>query len=335
MARVRKPLVLAGDVGGTKTDLALVDRVGKRLVPVVQHRLESRSYRRFEDMLKAFLGSEPVDISAACFGVAGPVVGGRCRATNLPWVIETRALQRMLGIDRVGLLNDLEAMAYGVQTLAPDSLVTLNSGRPQPRAAIAVIAAGTGLGEAALIWDGLHYRAMASEGGHADFAPRTELEVQLWRHLRRRYGHVSYERVVSGPGKLAVYDFLRHVMKAKEPAWLKARMARADHSAVVSEVALEGRWRPCVKAVELFASVYGAEAGNLALKVMATGGVFVGGGIAPTILPVLKRGPFMDAFVDKGRLSGMMARIPVHVILEPKTALLGAANYAWRLSARR
>ncbi len=321
-------MILAGDVGGTKTEVALLTPRRGKLAIVAQRRVASADYPSLEAILREFVAAQRAKVTAACFGVAGPVVNGRCQATNLPWVIDASTLQQRLKIKRVTLLNDLAAMAYGVLTLPPKSLAVLNAGKPQPRGTIGIIAAGTGLGESALVWDGRAYRAVASEGGHCDFAPCTELEDELLRYLRHRHGHVSYERIVSGPGKVAVYEFLREKRIAPEPEWLAKRLAAGDPSPVISEVALEGGAELCVKALELFISIYGAEAGNLALKVLATGGVYIGGGIAPTIVPMLKNGVFMRAFVDKGRLGKLLASVPVRVVLEPKAGLLGAAAYA-------
>jgi glucokinase len=325
-------VVLAGDVGGTKTNLALFTNQAGRLQPIAQRSFPSRQASGLEAILKEFLQGDTVRLAGACFGLAGPVVDGRCQATNLPWVVDANSLQRALGCNAVGLLNDLEATAYGIQTLAPEACVVLNAGHPQPRGAIAVIAAGTGLGEAALIWDGSRYRAVASEGGHTDFAPRNELEIELLRDLGKQFGHVSYERIVSGPGKVGVYQFLRETGRGAEPEWLAGLLRAGDPSPVISEMALNGRSELCAHALKLFVSIYGAEAGNLALKYLARGGVYVGGGIAPTILPMLQDGTFMRAFADKGRFSALLSDIPVRVILEERTALFGAAHYGFRAS---
>jgi glucokinase len=266
-------------------------------------------------------------VDAACFGVAGPVVDGRCVATNLPWVLDEAGLASSIPARRVRLLNDLEATGYGVLALPPAALVTLHAGAPRPGTMV-LIAAGTGLGEALLIWDGARHRVVGSEGGHADFAPRTDLEVELLRFLRKEFGRVSYERVLSGPGLLNIYRFLRAQGRAAEPAWLRARIESEDPSAVVAEVGLAGSDPVCVQALDLFAAIYGAEAGNLALKALAVGGVFVAGGIAPKIRAKLEDGTFVTAFCDKGRFAALMASIPVRLSLEPRAALLGAARVA-------
>lgn len=325
-------MILAGDIGGTKTHLALFSFERGRLALRQEWTVASRSATSLDAVITATVGARIREVSAAAFGVAGPVVRGRCEATNLPWIITTASLARLLKTRAVALLNDLEALAYGLETLAPRQLTTLNRGRAQARGARVVLAAGTGLGEAGLVWDGSGYRAVPSEGGHTDFAPRTEEESRLLRYLRMRHrGHVSYERILSGPGKLAIYEFLRDTTRAPEPAWLRRRLADSnDPSAVVSAAALDGRSRTCASALRIFAGIYGAEAGNLALKFLATGGVYVGGGIAPTILPRLTDGTFMQAFLDKGRFRALLATVPVHIILEPKAGLLGAAAFASR-----
>jgi glucokinase len=325
-------MILAGDVGGTKTALALFEDQAVRLVPVREGVFASRSYSRFEDLVRRFLAEgSPAAIDVAAFGVAGPVVEGRTDATNLPWHLEESSLAAAIPARRVRLLNDLEATAHGVLGLDQTALTTLQPGRQRP-GNLAIIAAGTGLGEGLLVWDGAHHVVVASEGGHADFAPRTEIEMDLLRFLRKDFGHVSYERLLSGPGLQNIYRFLRETGGLKEPAWLSARLAEADPSAVISEAALAGRDPLCIQALDLFVSIYGAEAGNLALKALAVAGVFVAGGIAPKIAAKLVDGAFLQAFRDKGRLSRLVAAIPVQVVLEPRTALLGAARVAFDLA---
>lgn len=324
-------VIVVGDVGGTKTHLALMARRGRRWHLGHAQRYVTRQHASLAALVGDFLVRQRSRPSAACFGVAGPVTNGRCSGTNLPWDIDERALRRQLKLNALWLMNDLVATAYSLEALPSRSVAALNAGRPQPRGTMAVIAAGTGLGEAALVWDGRGYRAIPSEGGHADFAPRTPIEIELLKALTRRHrGHVSYERIVSGPGKVAIYEFLNARRRGTEPAWLRERFAFGDRSAIISEAALAGRSALCHRALELFVSIYGAEAGNLALKVLATGGVYLGGGIAPTILPLLRGGAFMKAFCDKGRLAPLMRQIPVRVILEDRVALLGAARYAAR-----
>ena len=321
-------MILAGDVGGTKTALALCE-VRRRALKVVREGvLPSRSYAALTDAIRQFLleGAE-VSIDAACFGVAGPVIDGRCTATNLPWVVDERSLAELVATTRVKLINDLEATGHGVLGLEPSALATLQAGEPR-KATMALIAAGTGLGQVLLVWDGRRHRVVSSEGGHTDFAPRTELETELFRFLRKEFGRVSYERVVSGPGLSNIYRFLVSSDGAPEAEWLRSRMETGDPSAVIAEAALDSRDARAVQALDMFVSIYGAEAGNLALKALAVGGILIGGGIAPKIRAKLEDGTFMSAFRDKGRLSGMMATIPVHLVLEPRAALLGAAAVA-------
>ncbi len=322
-------MILAGDVGGTKTVLALFDDRGP-LRPLREATFPSQSAPSLAALARRFLEAAGCPaVAAACFGVAGVVLDGRVRATNLPWEIGERELTEALDIPRVSLLNDLEAAAYGVLVLEPAALYTLQAGTPRREpASMALIAAGTGLGEALIPWGGHRHHVVASEGGHADFAPRNELEAALWAFLRAEFGHVSYERVLSGPGFYNIYRFLRHHRRTPEPAWLAGRLARGDPSAVVSEVGLAGEDPICAEALTVFCSIYGAEAGNLMLKTMALGGVYVGGGIAPKILPKLAEGHFIEAFADKGRLSPLLRATPVHVVLDPKAPLLGAADRA-------
>jgi glucokinase len=327
-------VILAGDVGGTKTALALFEERGRGQAVVRETVLASHGYAALETAIRQFLlEGPPVSIDAACVGVAGPVIDGRCTAINLPWVVDEAAVAQSVGTPRMKLVNDLEATAHGVLGLGPSALATLQAGEPH-KASMALIAAGTGLGEVVLAWDGRRHRVVPSEGGHADFAPRTDLEIDLFKFLRREFGRVSYERVVSGPGLYNIYRFLVASDGTPEPEWLRARMESGDPSAAVSEAALERGDPRSAQALDIFVSVYGAEAGNLALKALAVGGIFVGGGIAPKIRAKLEDGTFVAAFRDKGRLSPMLASIPVHVVLEPRAALLGAAAIARSLRSR-
>jgi glucokinase len=264
--------------------------------------------------------------------VAGPVVGGQATITNLPWAIDETQLKKKLNLKSVLLLNDLRAIAQGVPLLKPEELYALNKGKPILGGTKAIIAPGTGLGEAFLTWDGEQYRAYASEGGHVDFAPTTPLENNLLRYLRDKWEHVSYERICSGMGLPNIYAYLRDSGYAEEPGWLAQQLASADDpTAFITNAALENKAKLCTDTLNLFCSVLGAEAGNMALKVLATGGVYLGGGIPPRILPLLKQGGFMQAFLNKGRLSGLLAKVPVQVILNPKIALIGAAFYGLEL----
>lgn len=326
-------MILAGDVGGTKTALALFDLGVDARTPVREATLPSRDFPTFKAAVARFLsGGAPGPIEAACFGVAGVVAAGRCVTTNLPWHLDEAELAAALPAGRVRLLNDLEATGYGVLALPPSALVTLQAAGSPPGNMV-LIAAGTGLGEALLIWDGARHVAVASEGGHVDFAPRTDVQVEVFRFLRKEFGRVSYERLLSGPGLLNIYRFLREQGGLSEPAWLRERIAREDPSAVVSEVGLAAGHPLCVQALDLFASIYGAAAGNLVLTALAVGGVFIAGGIAPKIRAKLEDGSFMAAFLDKGRFSELMASIPVRIVLEPRAALLGAARVAQGLLA--
>jgi glucokinase len=321
-------VILAGDVGGTKTALALFERAGTGLTLTREVTLASRDFASLEAAIGHFLDAGPrADIAALCIGVAGPVVDGRCVATNLAWEVDERMLATTLRAKRARLLNDLEAAAYGVLELGDAQLRCLQSGVPR-RGNIAVIAAGTGLGEALIVTDGVHRTVIATEGGHVDFAPRGDLEEELLRFLRREFGRVSYERVLSGPGVYNIYRFLREARVAPESNTVAARLLEGDPSATITQFALAGADPLCASTLDVFVSVYGAEAGNLALKALALGGLVVTGGIAPKILARLTDGAFMDAFCDKGRLAPLMRSIPVHVVMEPRAPLLGAAKVA-------
>jgi glucokinase len=325
-------MILAGDVGGTKTALALFERQGSGFELVRETKLPSREFPTFEEAVARFLADGPFGrIDAASFGIAGPVVEGRAVTTNLPWKIDERALEQSIPAKRVRLMNDLEATGQGLAALPPTSLITLQSGRPRT-GNIALIAAGTGLGEALLIWDGKTHQVISSEGGHADFAPRTELEMDLLRFLTKEFGRVSYERILSGPGFFNVYRFLRDSGRAPEPKWLTEKLAEGgDPNAVIGRAAVDGRDPLCTAALDLFTTIYGAEAGNLALKLLSVGGVYIGGGMAPRFRAKIEDGTFMTAFRAKGRFSSVMDAMPVHLVLESGTALLGAARVAQSL----
>lgn len=320
-------MILAGDVGGTKTNLSLYAREGGALARRELRSFPSREYGSLEEILGRFLeGMPPVD--CACVGVAGPVVRGRSRVTNLPWVVEQDAVRRACAARKAFLINDLQATAYSVPFLPAEGLAALQAGEGDPEGTIAVIAAGTGLGASFLVRDGAGYLPVASEAGHADFAPRGEREVRLLAFLAARHGRASVERAVSGPGLHAVYRFLRESEGWEETPETEARVAQEDPPRAITQAGLSGRSASCREALRMFASLYGAAAGNLALHVLATGGVYLGGGIAPAILPILSDGEFVEAFVSKGRFRAFLSRIPVRVILDDKAALLGAARYA-------
>lgn len=324
-----RTLVLAGDIGGTKTSLALFSVRGEKLHAEATRTFPSKRYSGLVPVLQEFLAGDHPKVDAACFGIAGPVVDGKVKTPNLPWMIDTAELRRAVKFEAVWLLNDLEAAAYGIFTLGNDEFYTLNQGTMRQSGNKALIAAGTGLGQAILYDDGRHFHPLASEGGHGDFAPRNELEIELLRYLMGRFGHVSYERVVSGPGLFNIYRFFKENRGLDEPKWLTDRFASSDDvSAVVSQAALAGEAEICVKSLDLFVSVYGAEASNLALRAKSVRGLYIGGGIAPKILAKLKDGAFMRAFIDKGRYTDLVAAIPVQVVLNDQAALRGAAFYA-------
>jgi glucokinase len=328
-------VILAGDVGGTKTVLAVLESgagEGSRLTVVREATLPSREIDTLEGAVEAFLlGAPRLTVSAACVGVAGPVIDGRCVATNLPWEIHERRLAAAAHAP-TRLVNDLEAAAHGVLTLAPEKFLTLQEGTPKPGANMALIAAGTGLGQALMVAQGDEYRVVPSEGGHADFAPKDETQIDLLRFLRAEFGHVSWERVLSGPGLHSVYTFFQMRAGHAAPEWLRARLQREDPGAVVGEVGLAGRDPVCVDALDLFVTIYGAQAGNLALEGLTLGGLIVGGGIAPKIQAKLGDGRFMKAFRAKGRLDTLLASVPVRVALDPRAPLWGAARLATRMS---
>jgi glucokinase len=322
-------MLLAGDIGGTKTLLGLYIPESGARQPIAQAEFHSANYPGLEEMVREFLTQINRTVEYACFDVAGPVIGGRAHLTNLPWSLSEEALRRDLGLKGVVLLNDLKAIAYAVPHLQPADIHTLNPGKPDPHGAIAVIAPGTGLGEAFLVWTGTEYIACSSEGGHANFGPADETQAELWRHMSKEYGHVSYERVCSGQGLPNIYDFLRDTAYAQEPPGFAAKLAAApDRTPLIVQAALEdpGANPLCAATLEIFFSILGAEAGNLALKVLATGGVYLAGGIPKRILPLLEDGRFMQAFINKGRFADLLSDIPVHAVVS-RVALVGAAHY--------
>jgi glucokinase len=327
-------MILAGDIGGTKTNLGLFEVVDGALEASNQHSFPSKYYSGLESIVDEFMASTGGQVAAACFGVAGPVVAGHSVPPNLPWVVESQTLADHLNLDSVALINDLEATAHGIAELKPEEFATLNEGTPELGNA-ALIGAGTGLGNAILFWDGTRHVPSAAEGGHMDFAPRNQLESELLLHLLVKNSHVSVERVLSGPGLFNIYGFLRSVGYAEEPSMIAERFHDHDPSSVIANAALARESELCVKALDMFASIYGATAGNVALLLKATAGVYIGGGIAPKIIEKLKSGTFMKAFTAKGRLSSLLEAVPVRVILNDKTAVLGAARVAARQAALR
>jgi glucokinase len=321
-------MILAGDVGATNTRLAWFEISQGALVPGAARTYPSHEHASLEEVVQTFVAASPAQPRHACFGVAGPVRDGRVEAINLPWVVDAKPLAAGLGLPEVLLVNDLEANAWGLAALPAADFAVLQAGRPVPTGNAAVISAGTGLGEAGLVWDGRLHRPVASEAGHADWAPQDEVQLALWRFLTAEVGHVSVERVLSGPGLHNIYRFFRDGQGLAEPGWLADALAREAPGPLISRVGLDGRAEIAVRALGLFVAIYGAEAGNLALRMLATAGVYVGGGIAPRILPALQRRAFLDAFAEKGRLRSVLEDVPVRVVLNDQAALLGAARRA-------
>lgn len=333
-------LLLAGDIGGTKTDLGVYSTEGGPRTPLAQSEFHNASYPSLEAIVKDFLAKVEQPVDQACFGVAGPVMAGRAKITNLPWVIDEGRSSQELGLSAEHLLNDLEAIARAVAILKPDDVHTLNSGEPVPGAMTAIVPPGTGLGEAFLTWDGSRYRAYASEGGHADFAPSDAAQIGLLEYLRERCKneHVSYERVCSGVGIPNIYEYLRDSGFAQESPEVAEQLgaAGADRTRVILDAALQPT-EPCplcIGTLDMFIAILGAEAGNLALKVLATGGVYLGGGIPQHVLSALGKGRFLEAFQHKGRLAELLAGVPVHVIV-CRAAIIGAASLGLELAQQR
>lgn len=322
-------MIIAGDVGGTKTRLALYSRQNSGLTREFVKQYQSKAFPRFRDMVRQFVEESRISVDTACFGVPGPVIDGAVNVTNLPWQISETELSTALGIRKIKLVNDLVATASGVPHIDPKDLVTLHEGRPvKEKKVMAVIAPGTGAGHGFLHFvDGVAH-AVASEGGHADFAPTNELEIQLLQYLLKKYTRASYERVICGPGLVNVYNFLKDSGFAKESDQVAERMNSEDPAAVISCAGIEGKDELCIKALDIFASVLGSQAGNLVLTFMATSGAYLGGGIPPKILPKLQDGTTVGAYLHKGRLSDVVMSTPLYVIMDDFAALLGAAHIA-------
>ena len=322
-------MILAGDIGGTNTRLAFFEGTSDNLRPREIEVFPSPQFSGPAEIVRKYLAKHNQTVQAAAFGLPGAVVDGRVQTTNLPWVVDSRHLAEELRLERVDLINDLFANAHGIAVLQESDFAVLNVGIPSPTGNRALVSAGTGLGEAGLLCepDG-GFRPFPSEGGHSDFAPTNELEIELLRFLLGRFEHVSYERVLSGPGLHNIYDFLRQTKRAEEPPALADQIAHGDPSAAIAKAGLEGSTQIAVQALDMFVSIYGAEAGNLTLKVVATAGAFIGGGIAPKIISKLKSGGFMKAFTAKGRFQGLLSNVPVRVITNDKTALFGAGRVA-------
>jgi glucokinase len=321
-------MILAGDIGGTNTRIALFQQDGGKLKLVRECIYPSRQHQGLDEIVGRFLRDQAATADKACFGIAGPVLDGRANASNLAWIVDARQLSRETAIKNVWLINDLEAHAYGISDLDPDDLITLNPGKPCAGNA-ALIAAGTGLGEAGMFWDGTAHHAFAGEGGHADFAPGSELELALHAYLMKKFDHVSCERVLSGPGIKNIYDFLRDSKTEQEPPWLKDELDHApDPVVLISQYGLEGKAAICTRALDVFVGAYGAEAGNVALRIMAVNGLYISGGIAGKLLPKMSEPWFMKAFLNKGRMQPLLENVPVKIIINDHIGLLGAARYA-------
>lgn len=333
MAKVeRREALLAGDIGGTNARLRLYDLLGA--VVLDETNLSSATAPSLEALLGPYLEEKKVDVRAAVLGVAGPVREGVAVTTNLPWVVAEERLSSDLGIPVVRVINDLVAIALGCPRMPPEKLAVLHEGKAFPHGNVAVIAAGTGLGEAALVWNGDGYVPCASEGGHCTFSPRTLVETDLLAFLRHRTpgGHVSWERVVSGPGLGAIYDYLLAATDYEEPEPIRQRLARGDRNATITELGLAKESPIAERALEIFAEAFGAEAGNLVLKTLATGGLYLAGRIAKTILPT-HREAFLRGFLDKGRMRSLLEDVPVSVVLDERVGLVGAGHLAAKLLA--
>jgi glucokinase len=330
-------MLIAGDIGGTKTDLAIFSNEAGPLVPLAQTRVPSADYPSLQSIIKEFLAKEKKPVDRACFAVAGPVIGGRVKTTNLPWMIEENSLAEELNINRlsVRLINDLEAIAHAVPILRPTDVETINYGEPVPKGAIGVIAPGTGLGESFLTWDGSSYRPHSSEGGHADFAPTDQRQIGLLEYMLKKFDHVSFEHVCSGIGIPNIYNYLREVERMPEEPEVSALIDSShDRTAAIVEHALAGDAncsKLCAATLDTFVSILAAEAANVAVKVLATGGIYVAGGVAVHTLAALKQPAFLQSFIRKGRFAELMSRIPIHVVVGP-AGLAGAAAFGLKSS---
>jgi len=323
-----KIFVLAGDVGGTKTNLGIFLKGNRRPVPKVIETFSSQDAPDLEHIIRKFFEIHPMPVTHACFGIAGPVVNGKSTTTNLPWRVSEVRIKKRFNINHVKLVNDLVTTAMAIPLLNKDDFFPLNQTASKKAQNIALIAPGTGLGQALLVYQNDRYLPVASEGGHADFAPNNEAETKLWRHLHQIYGHVSLERVVSGSGLVNIYNWLKDSGRFSEPEWLRQNLKRMDPAKAITEAALESKDPGCVEALNVFVSIFGAVAGNLALTAATMGGVYLGGGISPKILPKLQENIFMEAFINKGRFKAFLEKIPVKVVLNDKAALMGAAYCA-------
>ena len=321
-------MILAGEIGATRTRLAAFETEGNRLQCVVEKTYRSQQHDGLSGILADFIKTEGIPVHSACLGVAGPVRAGRSKISNLPWIIDARELAKQLRLNSVGLLNDLEAYAYGIDALESKDFIALSEGAEDAEGNRAVISAKTGLGMAGLYWDGFRHHPFACEGGHADFAPRNDVQIELLTYLQKKYGRISCERILSGPGIKNIYDFLRDAHKAEEPEWLRTQLSTApDPPALISQTALEGKAAICDQALSIFVSVFGAQAGNCALNFMSTGGIFIGGVIAAKIAPKMKDPVFLDSFLDKGRMESILKDMPVKIVTNDDCGIMGAARY--------
>ncbi len=321
-------MILAGDIGGTNTRLGLFHFRGNRISAAATETYSSLEFDSLDEIVRRFVSGQPERIEGACFAIAGPVKDGKVSTTNLAWTVDAERLARQLALGSIELINDLEAIGHGLKLLDPEDLATLSGGAAGAQGNRAIIAAGTGLGEAGCYWDGHAHRPFACEGGHADFAPRNALEVELLEYLLGKFERVSYERVLSGSGLFELYQFMHNTGRGEEDAALSETLFQQAHPAPIVRAALDGRSQRCALALDLFISIYGAEAGNLGLKLMARGGIYVGGGIAPRIIERLRRGAFLEALGAKGRMRPLLESMPVHVILNDRVGLMGAAHFA-------
>jgi glucokinase len=321
-------MILAGEIGATRTRLAAFDTEGNRLQRVVEKNYMSQQRDGLAGILAEFIKTEGIPVHSACLGVAGPVRAGKSKISNLPWVIDAKEVAKQLRLNSVGLLNDLEAYAYGIDGLESADFITLSEGSEDAEGNRAVISAKTGLGMAGLYWDGFRHHPFACEGGHADFAPRNDLQMELLAYLQKKYGRISCERILSGPGIKNIYDFLRDTKKAEEPEWLRGEMTAApDPPALISKMALEGKAAICDQALTIFVGVFGAQTGNCALNFMSTGGIFIGGSIAAKIVPKMKDPVFLESFLDKGRMEIILKDMPVKIVASDDCGMIGAARY--------
>ena len=321
-------MILAGEIGATHTRLAAFETEGNQLQCAVEKTYMSQQHDGLAGILADFIRTEGIPVHSACFGVAGPVRAGRSKISNLPWVLDAREIAKQLKLNSVGLLNDMEAYAYGIDGLESKDFITLSEGAEGAEGNRAVISAKTGLGMAGLYWDGFRHHPFACEGGHADFAPRNDLQMELLAHLQKKYGRISCERILSGPGIKNIYDFLRDTHKAEEPEWLRTQMSAApDPPALISQMALEARSEICDQTLSIFVSVFGAETGNCALNFMSTGGIFIGGSIAAKIIRKMNDPVFLESFLDKGRMGTILKDMPVKIVANDDSGMIGAARY--------